>query len=276
MSNYETTLRQIIYHYTQNNLPFDTAVKNRETITVRGKSIDFAPIRAIDDISLDDRIDACLDILVPSSLSFYNEEMRKEYYDIFVLENLMREIQFETVTYFLARWKTNIKKCIRKYNGLYSILSQDINWLSDYERNSIITDNDDITHGKRTETEGTGKTTNTSESRSEAEGQGTTKTVFEDTPETELLNANYATNITKTGQENINTVETTGSGTQDAETTGITQESGKTERDYERILKEHGRHKSVAEIIQEYQDKQTNIIENMVTETSKGLFMLIY
>ena len=276
MSMYETTLRQIIYHYSQLELPINIADRNAEIIKVRGEEVRFAPIRMDDDISVDDRIDVCKDILVPQTLGFFNEEMRAEYYNIFCIENLMREIQFETVTYFLMRWKNNIKKCIKKYNGLYQMLNSDIDILSDYARQSIIKDVDDITHGKRTETTGEGNTEHSVTTQVNTSGEGEQKTVFEDTPESELLNSNYATNITKQGDKTSSESTTTTGGEESASSSGTTQESGTTERAYERILKDVGRNKSIPEIMQEYMDKQTNIIENMVTETSKGLFMLVY
>lgn len=290
MSKYETTLRQIIYHFSQelhyheelrtgwerDGLPVDVAEFFARKIEVRGTSIKFAPIDKYHDISVDERIEKCFDILVPPTLNFYNDEMRRDYYEIFCTENLMREIEYETVTYFLMKWKSNIKKCIRKYNALYAATAYDMDILNDYMRNGIIEDNDDVTHGKRTDTTGKGKTTHSVKTDGQSSGTNTTKTVFEDTPQSELLNSNYATNITKTGAETSNENTTLTTGGEDATSEGMTLESGKTERDYTRIIKELGRNKSVAQLIQEYMDNQTNIIENMVLETSKGLFMKIY
>ena len=109
MSKYETTLRQIIYHYSQQVLPMDVAKEHQIVYTLpSGRVIQFAPILKGDDISLDDRLELARDILLPSSLVFYNENMREEYYETFCVENLMREIEYETTTYFLRKWKTNI------------------------------------------------------------------------------------------------------------------------------------------------------------------------
>lgn len=277
MSKFETTLRQIIYHYSQDTLPVPIAIENRKEYQLRsGKKITFAPILPEQDMSIDERIEICRDILVPSSLGFFSDEMRNQYYDIFCIENLEREIEYETTAYFLMRWKANIRKCILKYNKMYEIITGDIDFLSDYERRSSITDNDDITHGKQIN--GTGTDTLTHglkvESKSKTKGEG--KTVFEDTPENELLNENYATSITKTGNESSGENTTTNSGADINQMVNQTKESGKTERDYTRTLHDIGRNRGIPEILQEFMDKQTNIIENMVIETSKGLFMKIY
>lgn len=277
MSKYETTLRQIIYHYTQNTLPIPEAIKNAQTFHLPSGDVKFAPITEMVDISVDDRIAACKDILLPKTqLAFYDDAMRDLYYEIFCIENLEREIEFETVNYFLMRWKTNIKKCIAKYNILYKTLQSDIDLISDYARFTEITDNDDITHGKQVDGSGNGSTTHGMKVETESHNESEGKTVFEDTPENELLNENYATNITKNGAEASGNVTTQNSGTDENEFSNQTKESGKTERDYNRILKDVGRNKSIPEIIQQYMDNQTNVIENMVNETSKGLFIKIY
>lgn len=277
MSKYETTLRQIIYHYTQDSLPIPEAIKNAQTLHLPSGDVKFAPITEMVDISVDDRIAACKDILLPKTqLAFYDDAMRDLYYEIFCIENLEREIEFETVNYFLMRWKTNIKKCIAKYNILYKTLQSDIDLISDYARFTEITDNDDVTHGKQVDGTGNGSTTHGMKVETESHNESEGKTVFEDTPENELLNENYATNITKNGAEASGNVTTQNSGTDENEFSNQTKESGKTERDYNRILKDVGRNKSIPEIIQQYMDNQTNVIENMVNETSKGLFIKIY
>lgn len=277
MSKFETTLKQIIYHYSQDRLPVPVAKENETIFKMpSGKEITFAPIVSAHDISVDERIEICKDILVPVTLGFYNDDMRSLYYEIFCIENLEREIEYETTNYFLLKWKSNIKKCLQKYNGIYSMLASDLDWLSDYERRTNIRDDDDITHGKQIDGEGEDNLTHGLNVKTTGKGEGTQKTVFEDTPENELLNSNYATNITKTGTENENENTTVNSGTDTNKMKNRTTESGKTERDYTRILHDVGRNKSIPEIMQEFYDKQTNVIENMVLETSKGLFIKIY
>lgn len=277
MSKYETTLRQIIYHYSQQTLPIQKAFENKKVYAMpSGKEITFAPITAAQDVSLEERMEVCKDILVPSSLGFYDEAMRTDYYEIFCVENLMREIEYETVSYFLAKWKTNIRKCVYKYNQLYKIISADVNLLTDYERNIEETTDDDIKHGKQIDGNGKDTLTHGLVTSTENSSENENKTVFEDTPENELLNTNYATNITKTGGESSGTSTTTNSGNDINQMVNQTKESGKTERDLHRILTEYGRNKSFAELISEVMNVRMNIIEDMVEETAKGLFIKVW
>lgn len=277
MSKYSLTLREIIYHYSQNMLPIPVALENKiEYRLPSGKVVTFTPITQAQDISVADRMEICKNILLPADINFYDEVMRNEYYTIFCAENLMREIEYETTDYFLMRWKTNIIKCIAKYNRIWEMLLNDYNFLSDYTRNADITDDDDVTHGKVTD--GSGKNTLTHGLKVETEngGEAESKTVFEDTPENELLNTSYATNITKVGNESSSNSTVQNSGDDVSEVKNQTKESGSTKRDYHRILKEYGRNKSISTIMQEIWDSRTNAIENMVDETSRNIFMKVY
>ena len=310
MSKFETTLRQIIYHYSQQTLPMDVAKENRVVYTLpSGRIIQFAPILKGNDISLDDRMEIARDILLPSSLAFYNATMREEYYDIFCTENLMREIEYETVEYFLKRWKTNIKKCLYKYNKIYGLLDKDIDFLYAYERHLDEKTDDDTLHGKQITKTGDETFTHGMKVENEYDSDsnlihgmkiktdnttsGENKVVFEDTPENELLNESYATSITKTGdestldgtQQNSGTDKTERRGTDTTTNSGtdtrsynsiLDAESGKTERDFSRILNEYGRNKSIPEIVEEMFDARMNVIDNMVKETSTGLFMKVW
>lgn len=277
MSKYETTLRQIIYHFTQDTLPIPVAKENAQVFNLPSSVVTFAPITMEQDITVDDRIEACKDILLPKTqLAFYDDAMRDLYYDIFCTENLEREIEFETVNYFLMRWKTNIKKCIAKYNLLYKTFQTDIDILTDYERHTIITDNDDIKHGKTVNGSGYGDTEHGMKVETISQNQSEGKTVFEDTPENELLDQNYATNITKNGAEASGNVTAQNSGTDKNKFSNETHEGGVTERDYNRVLQDRGRNKSIPVIMDEIMNGQMNVIENMVDETSKGLFIKIY
>lgn len=277
MSKYSVTLREIIYHYSQGMLPIPIAKEQKtEYVLPSGRTIYFAPITMEQDISVHDRMEMCKNILLPSDINFYDEQMRNEYYTIFCAENLMREIEYETTEYFLMRWKTNIIKCISKYNRIWEMLLDDYNFLSDYTRNADITDDDDVTHGKVTD--GSGKNTLTHGLKVETDnsGKATSKTVFEDTPENELMNTSYATNITKVENESKSGSVTQNSGDDVSEVTNQTKESGTTKRDYHRILKEYGRNKSIASIMDEIWQSRTNVIENMVDETSRNIFMKVY
>lgn len=277
MAKFENTLRQIIYHYSQQTLPIPVALQNKQVYKLpTGLEFEFAPILPEHDITLDERLNLAKDHLLPASLVFYNARMRDDYYDIFCAENLMREIEYETTTYFLKRWHTNIKKCLSKYNTLYSIMDKDIDFLSTYDRNVDERVDDDTTHGKTIEGSGNDSLihglTTTTITNSENEG----KTVFEDTPENELLNENYATNITKTGNESSGSNVASNSGTDEHRMQSTSRESGNTLRDMTRILHEYGRNKTIPEILEEIYEARFNILENMVNETSTGLFMKVW
>ena len=306
MSKYETTLRQIIYHYTQDMLPIPVAESNKTTINLPfGKSVNFAPILPVQDITVETRMAECKNILLPKTqLVFFNDTMRDLYYEIFCIENLEREIEYETVNYFLMRWKTNIKKCLGKYNLLYKALQTDIDILTEYERHVLDNGADDTSSEKQLSSDTKGTRTSTRESDTKENSSNTyglkndtttsntseNKTVFEDTPENELLNTNYATNITKGGAESSSTATSTNSGTDSVETineanetfdeqTGQATSSNQTEeinRKYNKVLDEYGRNKSIPELINLFTDGKMNVIESMVNETSKGLFIKIY
>lgn len=242
MAHFTTTLRDIIYHYSQEYDPITIAERvGQET----GRYPFILPGQ---DVPVEQRIKTAQDSIISSDIKFYNEEMKSEFWMQFCLTNLMREIEYEEVSMWILQFNLNIRRVIWRYNKLYETLSADIDLLNSHRRQLLRNTNGN--ENRRTTDHGTSSSTSSN------------KEVFEDTPESSLGNSDYATSITNTSGNASG--ETNGEGTDNSSYS-----------DHEDLI-ETGFDGPQGEILKKNRDSLVDVVGAMVDECSKRIFLKLY
>lgn len=242
MAHFTTTLRDIIYHYTQDLDPYAIAAKEA------AETGRYPFILPSQDISVTERITAAMDSIIDPSIQFYDDDMKKDFWMQFCTKNIMREIEYEEPAMWILQFNHNVRRCIWRYNKFYEMMKTEIDLTNSHKRQMLR--NADGTHERETEDKGT----------STASTQN--KSVFEDTPESSLGNNDYATNIT-TSTGNANT-ETQGNGTENS-----------SYADKETVI-ETGFDGPQGEIIRRNMDSLIDVIGRMVDECSQRIFLKLF
>lgn len=229
MSNHTTTLRDMIYHYSQDNNPLHPEEEKR-----------YSFIRLEDEMSVMERIEKARPKMLYNTNKFYNEEFKNDFFQQFCIDNMMREIEYETPGYFILKFNQNVSRWLPVYNKLYETSLLELDKLKSYSRESS-------RNGDR-ETTASGKSTSESNN----------KNVFDDTPENRLTNADYATTITVDQ----------GSGN------GTTSSSGK--EVYSENYKESGYNVPQADLILKYRETLMDVVGQFSDTVSHSLFLKIY
>lgn len=229
MSNHTTTLRNIIYHYSQDNNPLHPQEEKR-----------YAFIRLEDEMSVMERIEKAQPKMLYNTNKFFNEEFRNAFFQQFCVDNMMREIEYETAEYFILKFNQNVSRWLPVYNKLYESSLIELDKLKSYSRESS-------RNGDR-ETNASGKSTSESNN----------KNIFDDTPENRLTNADYATTITVDQ----------GSGN------GTTSSNGK--EVYSENYAESGYNVPQAELILKYRETLMDVVGQFSDTVSRTLFLKIY
>ena len=175
-----------------------------------------------------------------------NDETKKVELETKIIKHYyMHEIAFETWGRFKLALNERLNLIMPYYNELY--VSQEL------ATNDPLTNMEIIeTRNIKNTNEGTSNSTNTS--------QGSERTVFQDTPTSQLGNTDYATSITERNAEN--------------EDTGNINTNSKGNEDMYRTLKGLYAY-SKQDLIQRFRENIINIEESIVNELY-DLFMLIY
>lgn len=242
MAHFTTTLRDIIYHYTQDMDPFSIAAKEAE------KTGRYPFIMPSQDISVAERITSAMDSIIDGNIQFYDDEMKREFWMQFCTKNIMREIEYEEPSMWILQFNLNVRRCIWRYNKFYEMMKIEIDLTNSHKRQMLR--NADGTNERATEDRGTSNATTQN------------KSVFEDTPESSLGNNDYATNIT-TSTGNANT-ETQGNGKENS-----------SYADKETVI-ETGFDGPQGEIIRRNMDSLMDVIGRMVDECSQRIFLKLY
>lgn len=241
MAYYTLTLRDIIYQISQDKNPYDIAVKEAHNSK-------YPFIRPSQDISIFDRITMALPYIISPNIEFYSQKMKEEFWYLFCEENLMREIEYDTVSIFLIRFDAQLRKVIWRYNQMYATLKEQYDITTSYrDKETRIVDED---------------TSGNLESNSGSENESNRKSVFEDTPESRLLNEDYATSITQDDNHS------TGAYNQHSENTGT--------RDVKETVNREGQKAPDWEMYSKFRKSLDDVIANMVAIVSKPLFLKIY
>lgn len=229
MSNHTTTLRNIIFHYSQDNNPLHPQEEKR-----------YPFIRLEDEMGVMERIEKARSKMLYNTNKFFNEEFRNAFFQQFCVDNMMREIEYETPEYFILKFNQNVSRWLPVYNKLYESSLLELDKLKSYSRESS-------RNGDR-ETNASGKSTSESNN----------KNVFDDTPENLLTNTDYATTITVD--------EGSGSGT--------TSSNGK--EVYSENYAESGYNVPQAELILKYRETLMDVVGQFSDTVSRSLFLKIY
>lgn len=229
MAKHTTTLRDIIYHFSQEVNPLFPTEEKRYNF-----------IRIGDEMPVAERIEKARAKMLYNTNVFYNDDFKNAFFQQFCVDNLMREIEYETVEYFLLKFNQNVARWLPVYNKLYESTLLEIDKLTSFARNSQ-------RQGGR-DTEATGNST--SESKS--------KNVFDDTPENRLTNADYATTITVD--------EGSGKGTS----------ANKGTEKYGETYIESGYNEPQADLIVKYRNALIDAVGQFSDTVSRGLFLKIY
>lgn len=229
MSNHTTTLRNIIYHYSQDANPLYPEEEKR-----------YAFIRLEDEMSVIERIEKAQPKMLYNTNNFFNEEFRNAFFQQFCVDNMMREIEYETPEYFILKFNQNVSRWLPVYNKFYESSLLELDKLKSYSRDST-------RNGDR-KTSASGKSTSESNN----------KNIFDDTPENRLTNADYATTITVD--------EGSGKGT--------TTSRGK--EVYSEDYKESGYNVPQAELILKYRETLMDVVGQFSDTVSRSLFLKIY
>ena len=94
MAYYTTTLRDIIYHYSQDKNPETLAKQNAG----EGRYPFFKPEY---DVPVWERIATAENSMIDKNIQFFSQQMKDDFFQLFCTDNLMREIEYESVTMFL-------------------------------------------------------------------------------------------------------------------------------------------------------------------------------
>lgn len=229
MSNHTTTLRNIIFHYSQDNNPLHQQEEKR-----------YAFIRLEDEMGVMERIEKARSKMLYNTNNFFNEEFKNVFFQQFCVDNMMREIEYETPEYFILKFNQNVSRWLPVYNKLYESSLLELDKLKSYSRESS-------RNGDR-ETSASGKSTS----------ENNNKNVFDDTPENRLTSADYATTITVD--------ESSGNGT--------TSSNGK--EVYSENYKESGYNVPQAELILKYRETLMDVVGQFSDTVSRSLFLKIY
>lgn len=229
MSNHTTTLRNIIFHYSQDNNPLHPQEEKR-----------YPFIRLEDEMGVMERIEKARSKMLYNTNKFFNEEFRNAFFQQFCVDNMMREIEYETPEYFILKFNQNVSRWLPVYNKLYESSLLELDKLKSYSRESS-------RNGDR-ETNASGKSTSESNN----------KNVFDDTPENRLTKTDYATTITVD--------EGSGSGT--------TSSNGK--EVYSENYAESGYNVPQAELILKYRETLIDVVGQFSDTVSRTLFLKIY
>ena len=242
MAHFTTTLRDILYHYTQDLDPFSIAQR------VGAETGRYPFILPNQDVPVEDRIRAAKEYIISPDIKFYSAEMENDFWMQFCVKNLMREIEYEEPAMWILQFNNNVRRVIWRYNKLYETLFVDIDLLSSHKRQMVRN-----THGNENRQTTDHGTSNSTTSNRE---------VFEDTPESRLGNSDYATNITNSN------------GTANGETNG----EGTDKSDYSdnENLIETGFDGPQGELLKQNRESLVDVIGSMVDECSKRIFLKIH
>lgn len=241
MAYYTTTLRDIIYHYSQDKNPEALAKQNAG----EGRYPFFKPEY---DVPVWERIATAEKSMIDKNIQFFSEQMKDDFFQLFCTDNLTREIEYESVTMFLLRFNGNIRRVIWRYNKLYEIMQKDFDLLNSFSDETSRS----VNEGENTENSGNMHTSATN----------TNKNVYEDTPESALGNEDYATNITTDN----------GSGSSDSNSS----DKGERKRDLTETVTHKGFTIPQGEVLKRNRDTLPDVIGEMVREVSRGLFLKIF
>ena len=125
MSNHTTTLRNIIFHYSQDNNPLHPQEEKR-----------YPFIRLEDEMGVVERIEKARSKMLYNTNKFFNEEFRNAFFQQFCVDNMMREIEYETPEYFILKFNQNVSRWLPVYNKLYESSLLDLDKLKSYSRES--------------------------------------------------------------------------------------------------------------------------------------------
>lgn len=242
MAHFTTTLRDIIYHYSQDLDPVSIAQRVGEET---GRYPFILPDQ---DVPVEERIIQARDQIISSNIAFYNEEMKDEFWMQFCVKNLMREIEYEEPAMWILQFNNNIRRIIWRYNKLYETMSMEIDMLNTHKRQLMR----DTSGDSNRETTDHGTSTS----------QTSNNEVYEDTPESRLGNSDYATSITNN------------SGNANGETTGNSTDNS-SYNDHETLI-ETGFDGPQGEILKRNRDSLIDVIGGMVDECSKRIFLKIH
>lgn len=229
MSNHTTTLRNIIYHYSQDFNPLFPPDEKR-----------YHFIRFEDEMSVIERIEKARPKMLYNTNKFFNEKFKNAFFQQFCIDNLMREIEYETTEYFILKFNQNVSRWLPVYNKLYETSLLELDKLKSYSKESV------RAGGRETSANG------------ESTSENNNKNVFNDTPENRLTNADYATTITvDEGRGN-----------------GTTSSNGK--EDYTENYTESGYNVPQAELILKYRETLMDVVGKFSDTVSRTLFSKIY
>ena len=242
MAHFTTTLRDIIYHFSQQDDPYTIAQQ------VADETGRYPFILPGQDVPVTERIKTARDSIIDADIQFFNEDMKNEFWMQFCIKNIMREIEYEEVAMRILQFNYNIRRVIWRYNKLYETLSANIDLLNSHKRQMVR--NTTGNENRQTTDHGTSNSTTSN------------REVFEDTPESQLGNSDYATNITNTN------------GSANGETTG----EGTDKSDYSdnENLVETGFDGPQGEILMRNRESLVDVIGAMVDECSKRIFLKLY
>lgn len=229
MAKHTTTLRDIIYHFSQDQNPMFPTSEKRYNF-----------IRFDEQMPVTERIEKARTKMLYNTNKFYNEDFKNAFFQQFCVDNLMREIEYETTEYFILKFNQNVSRWLPVYNKLYESTLLEIDKLKSYRREST------RTGGRESSASG------------ESSNENKNKNVFDDTPENRLTNADYATTITVDE----------GSGK------GSTSSKGKEE--YGETYTESGFNEPQADLILKYRAALIDAVGQFSDTVSRGLFLKIY
>ena len=192
-----------------------------------------------DTLSVGDRIALAQEPIL-QGLNFFDAEMKTDFWTNFCIQNLEREIEYETTNYWLYMFKSTMNLLLPRYNKLWESTKIEIEKLKSFSHDSERKGEDD------SEGHNTGSYSNTG------------KTVFNDTPTNNLGDADYAENIT------------------DASGNGNTQDDGTTNRDYWETIHDDGYNIPQADLILKYRQTLIDVIRMLIDEVSKPIFLKLY
>lgn len=203
-----------------------------------------------------------------SKYPIFDESYRSRLNDKIIDHYFFREIGQETAAQFAQMMKRTMQEIMPKYNRLYEVLQTELDHpLSDFTRHRDIVD--DFT------SEVDGRTNTTSNGTSSTSSTDHNRNVFQDTPMSLLSNSgspsiedlDYATNVTYDD----------GTGTTNGTTSNVGTGTSNTDRvdNRKRVEDEYGRNKSLAYLIDEFNDKFVDI-DLLVINDLEDLFFKLW
>lgn len=246
MAEFTFTLRDIIYHYSQELSPILNA-ESRNPVYPFVLPIDWTPIEEHVKIAMDKIISPSIGWSTTQNLS--GQSMKELFWNTFCSRNMMREISVDQPPYWIWLFNGRISAVIDRYNRLWDSYCEKYDPLLEYEDH----------HGLNIESDFEGK----EESEGHSESESSDESIYNDTPSTKLNDLDYATSITgNTG----NAKSDSKSGTQ---TTNNRHDTHKENR--------HGHNQSATKLYEEYRNSLRNVALDMCMDIeNEGLFFLVF